>query len=75
MVIWDGNTSGNFSSNMLITDPGNLTSGNNSHSQNTSVLSFGSQRGSVSNPPFAIWGTTDAYREYRYTNEWTLWLH
>lgn len=75
MVIWDGNTSGNFSNNMLITDPGNLTSGNNSHSQNTGVLSFGSQRGSVGSPPFAIWGTTDAYREYRYTNEWTLWLH
>ena len=74
-VVWSGNTGGSFGNDMLIVDPGNLGSGNNSHSANTSVLSFGSERGSTSAPPFMIWGTTDAYREYRYCNEWTLWIH
>ncbi len=74
-VIWDGNASGNTSSNWLVVDPGNLGSGNNSHSQSGILLSFGTERGSSSAPPYIIWGTTDAYGEYRYTNAWELWLH
>ena len=71
-VIWDGNSSGNFSNSMHIIDPGNLTSGNQSHSQ--SILS-GSFSGETADDPYIIWGTTDAYREYRYTNSWELWIH
>ena len=71
-VIWDGGSSGNFSDSMLIIDPGNLTSGNQSHSQTILSGSFGSETG---DDPYIIWGTTDAYREYRYTNSWTLWVH
>ena len=74
-VIWDGNPSGNFSSNMLILDPGNLRSGNGSYSQTIGPLSFGTERGSSSQVPQIIWGTTDAYREYSYINSWELWLH
>ena len=74
-VLWDGNTSGNFSSNMLIIDPGNLRSGNGSYSQSIGPLSFGTERGSASQVPQIIWGTTDAYREYSYINSFTLWLH
>ena len=71
-VIWDGGSSGNFSNSMLIIDPGNLTSGNNSHSQTILSGSFSTQ---TADDPYIIWGTTDAYREYRYTNSWTLWVH
>tara|TARA_B100001250_G_scaffold38201_1_gene30492 strand:+ start:6056 stop:7966 length:1911 start_codon:yes stop_codon:yes gene_type:complete len=71
-VIWDGDSSGNFSNSMLIIDPGNLTSGNQSHSQ--TILS-GSFSGETTTDPYIIWGTTDAYREYRYTNSWELWIH
>ncbi|AIX29770.1 hypothetical protein Syn7803US33_89 [Synechococcus phage ACG-2014e] len=73
-VIYSG-TAGSFANDMLIIDPGNLTSGNNSHSQNIGPLDWGNQRGTSGAPPQIIWGTTDAYREYRYTNSWTLWLH
>lgn len=74
-VVWDGNSAGNFASNMLICDPGNLGSGNNAHTANTGVLSFGTERGTSSQSPQLIWGTTDAYNEYRYCNSWTLWVH
>tara|TARA_R100001460_G_scaffold108319_1_gene159093 strand:- start:937 stop:1899 length:963 start_codon:yes stop_codon:yes gene_type:complete len=74
-VLFSGNQSGNFGSDMLILDPGNLRSGNGSYSNNTSVLSFGTERGSTSQVPQIIWGTTDAYREYVYVNSWELWLH
>lgn len=57
---------------MTIIDPGNLTSGNNSHSQTIGPVGFSGQ---TSTDPWIIWGTTDAYREYRYTNSWTLWMH
>lgn len=73
-VLWSG-TSGNWTNDMLIVDPGNLGSGNNAHTANTGVLSYSTQRGTTANPPYIIWGTTDAYNEYRYTNSWTLWLH
>lgn len=74
-LIWDGNPGGNPSSNWLITDPGNLRSGNGGYSQNIGPLSFGNERGSASQIPKMIWGTTDAYNEYSYINSWTLWLH
>lgn len=73
-VIYSG-TQGSFANDMLIIDPGNLTSGNNAHSQNIGPLDWGNQRGTSGAPPKVIWGTTDAYNEYRYTNAWTLWLH
>ena len=60
---------------MRIVDPGNLGSGNNSHTANSSVQDWGTQRGTTGAPTYIIWGTTDAYREYRYTNSWTLWMH
>ena len=74
-LVWDGNPSGSPSGNWLITDPGNLRSGNGGYSQTIGPLSFGNERGSNSQPPYMIWGTTDAYREYSYINSWTLWLH
>ena len=70
-VIWSG-SSGSWSSDMHVIDPGNLGSGNNSHSANYGPNGFG---GETSNDPWIIWGTTDAYGEYRYTNDWTLWVH
>ena len=73
-VIYSG-TAGSFANDMLIIDPGNLRSGNGAHSQNIGPLSWGNQRGTSGAPPFVIWGTTDAYNEYRYTNSWTIWLH
>ena len=74
-VVFSGNTSGNYGSDMLVLDNGDLSSGNNSYSVNTGVLSFGTERGSSSQIPQIIWGTTDAYGEYCYTNSWELWLH
>ena len=70
-VIWSGNN-GSWNNDMTIIDPGNLTSGNNSHSQTIGPVGFSGQ---TSTDPWIIWGTTDAYREYRYTNSWTLWMH
>ena len=57
---------------MVIIDPGNLTSGNQAHSQDIGPLGFSSQ---TSTDPWVIWGTTDAYNEYRYTNSWSIWVH
>ena len=74
-VLYSGNSAGSFATDMLIADPGNLASGNTSYSQNTGVLNFGTERGTSDSPPYIIWGTTDAYREYRYTTGWSLWLH
>lgn len=74
-LIWDGNPSGSPSGNWLITDPGNLRSGNGSYSQNIGPLSFGNERGSSSQIPKMIWGTCDAYNEYSFIQSWTLWLH
>mgnify|MGYP001215022326 CR=1 FL=1 len=74
-VVFSGNSSGSFGSDMLILDQGNLRSGNGTYTVNTGVLSFGSERGSNSQIPQIIWGTTDAYREYCYTNSWSLWCH
>ena len=74
-MVFSGNASGNFNSDMLVLDNGDLRSGNGSYSVNTSVLSFGTERGSSSQVPQVIWGTTDAYNEYCYTNSWELWLH
>ena len=74
-VLFSGNASGSFGSDMLILDNGTLQSGNGSYSNNTSVLSFGTERGSPTQVPQIIWGTTDAYREYVYVNSWELWLH
>lgn len=74
-LIWDGNPGGNPSSNWLITDPGNLRSGNGGYSQNIGPLSFGNERGSASQIPKMIWGTCDAYNEYSFIQSWTLWLH
>ena len=73
-VIYSG-VPGSWGNDMRIVDPGNLTSGNNSHSANSSVQDWGNQRGTTGAPPYIIWGTTDAYREYRYTNSWTVWMH
>tara|TARA_B100001250_G_scaffold38201_1_gene30490 strand:+ start:3146 stop:5056 length:1911 start_codon:yes stop_codon:yes gene_type:complete len=70
-VIWSGNN-GSWNNDMIIIDPGNLTSGNQSHSQDIGPLGFSSE---TSTDPFVIWGTTDAYREYRYTNSWSIWVH
>ena len=72
-VVWDGNPSGSWGSNMLSLDPGNWCSGNNYHS-NSQYRSWGSQRGETYNA-YCIHGTTDAYNEYRIMNEWELWLH
>ena len=74
-VVFSGNASGSFGSDMLILDNGDLRSGNGPYSVNTSVLSFGTERGSSTQVPQVIWGTTDAYNEYCYTNTWELWLH
>ena len=74
-VVFSGNSSGSFGSDMLILDNGNLRSGNGSYTVNTGVLSFGSERGSGTQVPQVIWGTTDAYNEYCYTTSWSLWLH
>ena len=74
-VVFSGNASGSFGSDMLILDNGDLRSGNGSYSVNTNVLSFGSERGSSTQIPQIIWGTTDAYGEYCYTTAWELWLH
>ena len=57
---------------MLIMDPGNWCSGNGNHSNSSSVQSFGYERNTN---PWLIWGTTDAYGEYRYTYSWDLWIH
>ena len=57
---------------MLIMDPGNWCSGNGKHSNSSSVQSFGYERNTN---PWLIWGTTDAYGEYRYTYSWDLWIH
>ena len=74
-MVFSGNSSGSFGSDMLILDNGNLRSGNGSYTVNTGVLSFGSERGSGTQVPQIIWGTTDAYNEYCYTTSWSLWLH
>jgi hypothetical protein len=74
-VVFSGNASGNYNNDMLVLDNGNLRSGNGSYSVNTGVLSFGTERGSASQIPQIIWGTTDAYGEYCYTTAWELWLH
>ena len=74
-LVWDGSQSGSPSNNWLITDPGNLRSGNGPYSQSIGPLSFGSERGSSGQVPQFIWGTTDAYNEYSYILSWTLWLH
>ena len=74
-VVFSGNASGNFNNDMLVLDNGDLRSGNGSYSVNTGVLSFGTERGSGSQIPQIIWGTTDAYGEYCYTTSWELWLH
>tara|TARA_B100000131_G_scaffold288898_1_gene300550 strand:+ start:992 stop:2902 length:1911 start_codon:yes stop_codon:yes gene_type:complete len=70
-VIWSGNNN-SWNSDMTIIDPGNLTSGNQAHSQTIGPVGFNSQ---TTTDPWVIWGTTDAYREYRYTNSWTIWVH
>jgi len=70
-VIWSGNN-GSWNNDMVIIDPGNLTSGNQAHSQDIGPLGFSSQ---TSTDPWVIWGTTDAYNEYRYTNSWSIWVH
>ena len=72
-VVWDGNPSGSWGSNMLSLDPGNWCSGNNYHS-NSQYRSWGNERGVAYNS-YIIHGTTDAYNEYRIMNEWELWLH
>ena len=68
-------TQGSWNNDMLVLDNGDLRSGNGPHSQNIGPLNWGSQRGTSGAPPYIIWGTTDAYNEYRYTNNWTLWFH
>ena len=50
-VLFSGNASGSFGSDMLILDNGTLQSGNGSYSNNTSVLSFGTERGSPNTSP------------------------
>ena len=74
-MVFSGNSSGSFGSDMLILDNGNLRSGNGSYTVITGVLSFGSERGSGTQVPQVIWRTTDAYNEYCYTTSWSLWLH
>ena len=74
-LIWSGNPNGNESNDWLVLDPGNLRSGNGGYSQQIGPLSFGSERGSASQIPQMIWGTTDAYNEYSYIQQWELWLH
>ena len=70
-VIWSGNN-GSWNNDMTIIVPGILTSCNFSLSQSIGPVGFSGQ---TSTDPWIIWGTTDAYREYRYTNSWTLWMH
>lgn len=70
-VVWSG-SSGSWGNDMLIMDPGNWCSGNGNHSNSSSVQSFGYERNTS---PWLIWGTTDAYGEYRYTYSWDLWIH
>ena len=74
-VVFSGNASGSYSGDMLVLDNGDLASGNTTYNVNTGVLSFGTERGSASQVPQIIWGTTDAYGEYCYTTAWELWLH
>ena len=72
MVIWSGrdsNQGGSVGNDWMIMDNGN----NNQNGYVSSVRSFGA--GKPSTDPFAIWGTTDAYREYVYYKEWRIWFH
>lgn len=71
-VIWSGRTSGNGGStgnDWMIMDNG----ANNSNGYVSSVQSFGA--GKPGTDPWAIWGTTDAYREYVVYNTWRIWFH
>ena len=72
MVIWSGrdsNAGGSIANDWMIMDNG----ANNNNGYVSSVQSFGA--GKPSTNPFAIWGTTDAYREFVNYIQWRIWFH
>lgn len=71
-VIWSGRTSGQGGSkgnDWLILDNGN----NSSDNYTSSVQAF--PQGQAAGNPWAMWGTTDAYREMVYYRNWYIWFH
>ena len=71
VVVYSGGTTG-FSTDMLIMDPGNRGSGNQSFTSTSGVVSYSTE---TTNNPVIIWGTTDAYNEFMYVNSFELWVH
>ena len=71
VVVYSGGTT-NFGTDMLIMDPGNRGSGNQSFTSTSSVVSYSTE---TTNDPEIIWGTTDAYNEYMNVNSFELWVH
>ena len=72
MVIWSGrdsNQGGSVGNDWMIMDNGN----NNQNGYVSPVRTFGA--GKPGTDPWAIWGTTDAYREYVNYQEWRIWFH